>query len=144
MLPTLYDGEHNHARRVLENICETYDLDVVEPPIPKTIRFAEAPAAAARSSARQGLPGGGRGAGGPVAAQATAQRGRRRAVGERWQAPVGTAPRAWRGVFAVLAAGVTTVAVLGGLGALPSAAPWQAQGVGASADARAALRPGDR
>jgi hypothetical protein len=38
-------------------------------------------------------------------------------------------------VFAVLAAGVTTVAVLGGLGALPSSAQWQAQGVGASADA---------
>ncbi len=43
------------------------------------------------------------------------------------------APRAWRGVFGVLAAGVTTVAVLGGLGALPSSATWQAQGVGTSA-----------
>ena len=45
MLPTLYDGRTNHARKVLETISETYDLDVVEPPIPKTIRFAEAPAA---------------------------------------------------------------------------------------------------
>lgn len=45
VLPTLYDGRTNHARRVLETISETYDLDVVEPPIPKTIRFAEAPAA---------------------------------------------------------------------------------------------------
>jgi chromosome partitioning protein len=30
---------------VLETISETYDLEVVEPPIPKTIKFAEAPAA---------------------------------------------------------------------------------------------------
>ena len=45
VLPTLYDGRTNHARRVLETISETYDLEVVEPPIPKTIRFAEAPAA---------------------------------------------------------------------------------------------------
>ncbi len=45
VLPTLYDGRTNHARAVLETISETYDLDVVEPPIPKTIKFAEAPAA---------------------------------------------------------------------------------------------------
>jgi chromosome partitioning protein len=45
VLPTLYDGRTNHARIVLENISETYELDVLEPPIPKTIRFAEAPAA---------------------------------------------------------------------------------------------------
>ena len=30
---------------MLETISETYDLEVVEPPIPKTIKFAEAPAA---------------------------------------------------------------------------------------------------
>jgi chromosome partitioning protein len=45
VLPTLYDGRTNHAKAVLENISETYGLDVVEPPIPKSIRFAEAPAA---------------------------------------------------------------------------------------------------
>ncbi len=45
VLPTLYDGRTNHARAVLATISETYDLDVVEPPIPKSIRFAEAPAA---------------------------------------------------------------------------------------------------
>jgi len=45
VLPTLYDGRTHHARMVLETISETYDLDVMEPPIPKTIRFAEAPAA---------------------------------------------------------------------------------------------------
>jgi chromosome partitioning protein len=45
VLPTLYDGRTTHARTVLETISATYDLEVVEPPIPKTIKFAEAPAA---------------------------------------------------------------------------------------------------
>jgi len=45
VLPTLYDGRTNHARKVLETISDAYDLDVLEPPIPKTIKFAEAPAA---------------------------------------------------------------------------------------------------
>lgn len=45
VLPTLYDGRTNHARAVLDNISETYGLEVLEPPIPKSIRFAEAPAA---------------------------------------------------------------------------------------------------
>src|SRR3954447_26788335 len=45
VLPTLYDGRTNHARTVLETISNPYDLGVVEPPIPKTIKFAEAPAA---------------------------------------------------------------------------------------------------
>jgi chromosome partitioning protein len=45
VLPTLYDGRTNHARAVLDTISDTYDLDVLEPPIPKSIRFAEAPAA---------------------------------------------------------------------------------------------------
>ncbi|HSV39008.1 MAG TPA: AAA family ATPase [Nocardioidaceae bacterium] len=45
VLPTLYDGRTNHAKAVLDNISESYGLDVIEPPIPKSIRFAEAPAA---------------------------------------------------------------------------------------------------
>ena len=45
VLPTLYDGRTTHARAVLETISDTYDLEVIEPPIPKSIRFAEAPAA---------------------------------------------------------------------------------------------------
>jgi len=45
VLPTLYDGRTTHARTVLETISETYGLEVIEPPIPKTIKFAEAPAA---------------------------------------------------------------------------------------------------
>ncbi|HZJ07236.1 MAG TPA: ParA family protein [Nocardioidaceae bacterium] len=45
VLPTLYDGRTNHARAVLDTISATYHLDVLGPPIPKSIRFAEAPAA---------------------------------------------------------------------------------------------------
>lgn len=45
VLPTLFDGRTNHARKVLETISDAYDLEVIEPPIPKTIKFAEAPAA---------------------------------------------------------------------------------------------------
>jgi chromosome partitioning protein len=44
VLPTLYDGRTNHARAVLEAIPETYGVAVFAPPIPKSIRFAEAPA----------------------------------------------------------------------------------------------------
>lgn len=45
VLPTLFDGRTNHSRTVLETISETYSLDVISPPIHKTIKFAEAPAA---------------------------------------------------------------------------------------------------
>lgn len=44
VLPTLYDGRTTHARAVLETIADTYSLDVLQPSIPKSIRFAEAPA----------------------------------------------------------------------------------------------------
>ena len=44
ILPTLYDGRSIHAREVLEDVGGRYDLPVLSPPIPKTVRFAEAPA----------------------------------------------------------------------------------------------------
>ncbi|WP_145813548.1 ParA family protein [Kribbella amoyensis] len=44
VLPTLYDGRTTHARTVLETIADTYGLTVLTPAIPKSIRFAEAPA----------------------------------------------------------------------------------------------------
>jgi chromosome partitioning protein len=44
VLPTLYDGRTRHARAVLDNIAQAYDIAIVEPPIPRSIRFAEAPA----------------------------------------------------------------------------------------------------
>jgi chromosome partitioning protein len=44
VLPTLYDGRTNHAKAVLEAIPATYDVAIFGTPIPKSIRFAEAPA----------------------------------------------------------------------------------------------------
>ena len=44
VLPTMYDGRTRHAQNVLQAIRDTYELPVITPPIPKTIRFAEAPA----------------------------------------------------------------------------------------------------
>ena len=44
ILPTMFDGRSNHAQAVLADVGERYDLPVLEPPIPKTVRFAEAPA----------------------------------------------------------------------------------------------------
>jgi chromosome partitioning protein len=44
ILPTLFDGRSNHAREVLADVGERYDLPVLDPPIPRTVRFAEAPA----------------------------------------------------------------------------------------------------
>ncbi|MBR7743833.1 ParA family protein [Phycicoccus sp. BSK3Z-2] len=45
ILPTLYDGRSAHSREVLEDVGERYGLPVLSPPIPRTVRFAEAPAA---------------------------------------------------------------------------------------------------
>ena len=44
ILPTLYDGRSKHSRAVLADVGERYGLTVLSPPIPKTVRFAEAPA----------------------------------------------------------------------------------------------------
>ena len=44
LLPTMYDGRTRHARQVLEQVGEEYGVPVL-PPVPKSIRFAEAPAA---------------------------------------------------------------------------------------------------
>ncbi|MGZ4610984.1 MAG: ParA family protein, partial [Actinomycetes bacterium] len=45
VLPTMFDARTNHARAVLADVSGRYGLDVLEPPIPKSVRFAEAPAA---------------------------------------------------------------------------------------------------
>lgn len=44
VLPTMYDGRTRHAQAVVEAIGSTYDLPILEPAIPKSIKFAEAPA----------------------------------------------------------------------------------------------------
>ena len=45
ILPTLYDGRTTHARAVLTDVAVRYSVPVLEPPVPKSVRFAEAPAA---------------------------------------------------------------------------------------------------
>lgn len=44
VLPTLYDGRTNHQRAVLADIADRYGVAVLQPPIAKSVRFAEAPA----------------------------------------------------------------------------------------------------
>ncbi len=45
VLPTLFDARTTHARSVLQDVSTRYSLPVLEPPIAKSVRFAEAPAA---------------------------------------------------------------------------------------------------
>jgi chromosome partitioning protein len=44
VLPTLFDSRTTHAREVLADVSSRYGLDVLDPPIAKSVRFAEAPA----------------------------------------------------------------------------------------------------
>jgi chromosome partitioning protein len=43
-LPTLYDSRTTHSRDVLLDVADRYGLVVLAPPIPRTVRFAEATA----------------------------------------------------------------------------------------------------
>lgn len=44
VLPTLFDARTSHAQLVLQRIGSDYGVPVLDPPIPKSVRFAEAPA----------------------------------------------------------------------------------------------------
>ncbi|MCW2734641.1 MAG: ATPase involved in chromosome partitioning [Mycobacterium sp.] len=46
-LPTLYDSRTTHSRDVLLDVADRYGLVVLAPPIPRTVRFAEASASGA-------------------------------------------------------------------------------------------------
>lgn len=46
-LPTLYDSRTTHSRDVLFDVADRYGLVVLAPPIPRTVRFAEASASGA-------------------------------------------------------------------------------------------------
>src|SRR5215213_1274875 len=46
-LPTLYDSRTTHSRDVLLDVADRYELPVLAPPIPRTVRFAEATASGA-------------------------------------------------------------------------------------------------
>ena len=42
LVPTMYDGRSRHAREVLADVGSRYEVPVLEPPIKKSIKFAEA------------------------------------------------------------------------------------------------------
>ncbi|OZF07238.1 ParA family protein [Rhodococcoides fascians] len=46
-LPTLFDARTTHSRDVLGDVSDRYSLPVLDPPIPRTVRFAEASASGA-------------------------------------------------------------------------------------------------
>jgi chromosome partitioning protein len=46
-LPTLYDSRTTHSRDVLFDVVDRYGLPLLAPPIPRTVRFAEATASGA-------------------------------------------------------------------------------------------------
>ncbi len=43
VVATMYDGRTRHSRHVLEDVHARYGLKVFDPPVPKSVRFAEAP-----------------------------------------------------------------------------------------------------
>jgi chromosome partitioning protein len=43
VIATMYDDRTRHGRAVLEDVGRRYDLTVLDPPVRKSIRFAEAP-----------------------------------------------------------------------------------------------------
>lgn len=45
VIATMFDPRTNHTREILSNVTDSYGLKVLEPPVRKSIRFAEAPAA---------------------------------------------------------------------------------------------------
>jgi chromosome partitioning protein len=40
---TMFDSRTRHAREVIEDVRERFGIEVLDPPIPKSVRFAEAP-----------------------------------------------------------------------------------------------------
>jgi chromosome partitioning protein len=43
VIATMFDGRVKHAHEVLDDVPTRFDIAVLPPPIPKTVRFAEAP-----------------------------------------------------------------------------------------------------
>jgi chromosome partitioning protein len=42
LIPTMYDGRSRHSRAVIDDVGSRYGVRVLEPPVKKSIRFAEA------------------------------------------------------------------------------------------------------
>ena len=43
VIATMYDGRTRHGREVLDDVQGRFGLTVLDPPVPKSVRFAEAP-----------------------------------------------------------------------------------------------------
>ncbi|MBP7930325.1 MAG: ParA family protein [Acidimicrobiia bacterium] len=43
IVATMYDGRTRHSREILDAVTTQYELSVLEPPVRKSVRFAEAP-----------------------------------------------------------------------------------------------------
>ena len=43
VIPTMFDSRTTHSRQVLAEVEDRYGLPLFEPPVPKSVRFAEAP-----------------------------------------------------------------------------------------------------
>jgi chromosome partitioning protein len=43
VIATMFDGRVRHAHEVIEDVPRRFGIEVFDPPIPKTVRFAEAP-----------------------------------------------------------------------------------------------------
>jgi chromosome partitioning protein len=43
VIPTMFDSRTTHSRQVLSEVGDRYGLPLFEPPVPKSVRFAEAP-----------------------------------------------------------------------------------------------------
>jgi chromosome partitioning protein len=43
LVATQFDSRTRHGREVLESLEESYGVEVLQPPVPKSVRFAEAP-----------------------------------------------------------------------------------------------------
>jgi chromosome partitioning protein len=43
VIATMYDGRTRLGRDVLRDVGERYGIEVLEPPVPKSVRVAEAP-----------------------------------------------------------------------------------------------------
>jgi chromosome partitioning protein len=43
VIPTMFDSRTTHSRKVLSEVEERYGLPMFLPPVPKSVRFAEAP-----------------------------------------------------------------------------------------------------
>ena len=56
VIATMFDARTTHSRQVLSEVEDRYGLPLFEPPVPKSVRFAEAPGLGSRSSSMHRRP----------------------------------------------------------------------------------------